>query len=162
MAVVLTLSSASGDPGQQVILNLSVTGSPVALEWDFSYPSGVTLDSVALGIVSINAAKSLARSGDECIIWSLPNNTIGDGVAATATFTISQSASGSISIGMADIVASDDMGVEISSSGVNGAVTVTSGPVVVTPGQSSSAGATPAFSVLINAGPKYGVTVGAV
>jgi hypothetical protein len=99
----LSLSSGSVVAGQTISLDLSLTapavGGPAGLQWTLSYPAA-TFSSVMVvaGPAAVAAGKSVSCSGSSgsytCMLFGLNNVTLSSGVVATATFTVSPSASG--------------------------------------------------------------------
>ena len=103
----LTLSSSTALPGGSVSLNLTLSSSasnpPAALQWTFTYPAAAVSNlSVAAGAALVSAGKSVTCSGGAsgyiCIAYGMNATTIGDGVIATVSVTLSGSSAAAIGL----------------------------------------------------------------
>lgn len=142
--ITLTVASGTGVKGNQITLavNIASTGGDqcTALQWSFSLTSDVALVSVTAGAAAIAAGKTLSRAGNLCAISSLGlnNNVIGDGVLVMITLSIAANPStGSIPVSLTGIIATDATPSSLSTSGVDGTITVDS-PVLTCPVGSSA------------------------
>ena len=137
---VLSLSSGSVVAGQTISLDLSLTapasGGPAGIEWTYSYPA-TTFSSftVVAGPAAVAAGKSVSCGGGSgtytCILFGVNTTTMGTGVVATATLTVSPAATGTFPIQILNSsgVTPSDTPVSVTASG--GQVTITS-PLTVT------------------------------
>jgi len=132
----LTLASGSGLPGSTVALNLSLSntatgGSPASLQFTLSYnATEFSAMAVAAGTVAAGAGKSIScnpSSGSMvCILYGMNTTTMGDGVVAIVSATLSASSSTtSRAIQVVQPVASSASGASIPITGAGGAVLVT-------------------------------------
>ena len=98
----LSLSSGSAVEGGSVSLNLSLSasgGAPAGLQWTLSFvPTDATSVVVAAGAALSGASKTLtcnSVSGSvTCMAIGATDSTIGNGVVATVTVTLSPATSG--------------------------------------------------------------------
>ncbi len=97
-AVTLSLSSASGAKGRQILVNLSVASvagqQPASLQWKFSYvPADLGFVVAGEGPSAVAAGKSISCGGASgaftCIAAGINKNPIPDGVLATLLFSVS-------------------------------------------------------------------------
>ncbi|HKE23919.1 MAG TPA: malectin domain-containing carbohydrate-binding protein, partial [Bryobacteraceae bacterium] len=97
----MTLSSTTAAAGTTASLNLSLSSpsgsEPAALEWTLAYPAASIANfSVSAGAALSAAGKSLScdagATGYTCIAYGLNSNTIGNGVVAILTATLTTSA----------------------------------------------------------------------
>ena len=123
----VTLSVGVGqetvDGSVVVPINLVSLGGAqaAAVQWSLSYSSDVTGVAFAVGTAAANAGKSLACSGNTCLIYGINTNTISDGTLATVTFQISSNPSTlTIPIQITGVVAATPAGDSISAAGVAG------------------------------------------
>jgi len=95
--VALSLGSASAIRGKSVSLNLSLATSggaqPTALQWTMAYPaSAVSSVSVTGGAAATAASKNVTCSSGTgktiCIVFGAGDDTVGNGVLATATLNL--------------------------------------------------------------------------
>jgi trimeric autotransporter adhesin len=134
--VSLSLATASAPAGSTVTVGMSLESSggalPSALQWTLSYPSVLSLVTVDAGSSSTSAGKSVtcATSGDSatCVLFGLNTTAIGNGQLAAVTFLIAPSASGTASVAVANVVASNPSGSSIPASAAGGAITILQPP----------------------------------
>ena len=133
MSVTITCASTTIAAGSSITLDVTIASTlPLActdIQFTLSYTADLTLTGVTNGAASIAASKTLNRAGNLCIIASVGtnNNVIGDGVLVTLAFNVSATpASTSVSVNLTSVVASDAAAGAISTSIVNGLVTITS------------------------------------
>lgn len=125
----LSLSSAnapSGVPGSLTLSLTAPTGSaPGALEWIFSYPSGVTGFTISAGPALVAAGKSISCAGTAsaytCLASGLNSNAIGNGVAATISFD--PPGATNVSVSIPNAMAASPAGASIAISGSGGVFT---------------------------------------
>jgi uncharacterized protein (TIGR03437 family) len=95
--VALSLGSASAIRGKSVSLDLSLATSggaqPTALQWTMAYPaSAVSSVSVTPGAAATAASKNVTCSNGTgktmCIVFGVGDDTVGNGVLATATLNL--------------------------------------------------------------------------
>jgi hypothetical protein len=102
----LSLASGSGSPGSVVVLNLSLTSTvtqPTDLQWTINYP---TKDFSSLTVSAGPAITAAGRSincnntpgASTCVVWGMSSSGISNGVAATLSFTISNSTTDTSSV----------------------------------------------------------------
>ena len=92
---LLSLGSASGAPGENVTLEVSLAGeaSPAGLQWSLAYPAADLLfrksqTGDAAGTVSKSIQCSDKTGRVTCIVFGLSLETISNGVVGKLTFTI--------------------------------------------------------------------------
>ena len=150
----LSLSSASGAPGAQVTLSVSLNsvGStlPAAIQWDLNYsPSDLSLMTgtyYGTGVAGSGAGKfadcnSISAGDVRCIVSGINTYTFGSGVVATLTFQIAAGTTDtSTPVSLVSPAASDANANALSISASGGTVTITQ---AVTP-VLSSLGCSPA------------------
>ena len=126
----LALSSSSAEPGGTVNLQLALNSpagkEPSSLQWTFSYPaSGLSNVSVQSGPTATQAGKSVSCAGSagtyNCLIAGLNGTKIPNGIVATATAVVQQSAT----IGVTNTLGSAADSTALAMSGAGGTVTVT-------------------------------------
>ena len=136
----LSLSSGSAVEGGSVSLNLSLSasgGAPAGLQWTLSFvPTDATSVVVAAGAALSGASKTLtcnSVSGSvTCMAIGATDSTIGNGVVATVTVTLSPATSGAtVPIAVSKATAAFANGSSLANgstetmSAVSGAITVT-------------------------------------
>src|SRR6476646_780150 len=100
-ASLLSLPTVAGAPGSTVDLPISFTsgtGTTAGLQWTFAMPPGAVSFTVQGGPAATAAGKSLYCQGNICLLTGLNANTIGNGVVATVSVTLSPAAAGVLSI----------------------------------------------------------------
>lgn len=150
----LSLSSAGAAAGGSLTLNLTLSGSaqPAGLQWTFNYSTAdFTSMTVNAGLSATNAAKSLSCAGTNgsytCILVGLNSNVIANGVVATATVTLSSSASTVRPIQLANVLGATAAGNAVVTTGGTGTVTV---PDTLPPTAPTSLSATTVSGTQIN------------
>lgn len=140
------MSSASGAPGGQVTLNLTLNtaypGSSEGLEWTLNSPSPeVASVTTTAGPAAVAAQKSLYCANQTCLLAGLNSSPLSDGVVATVTLTLSAAATGNLVVQVSNPVEAllDGTGGSITSA--NGMVSVDAISVTVTPTGASLHGA---------------------
>lgn len=95
----LALASGSALPGGTASLNLQLSGGaqPAGVQWNLAYSTAdFSSVQVTAGPASVAAAKAVDCYGvagsHNCVLSGLSTSTIGDGVVATATFTLAAGA----------------------------------------------------------------------
>jgi hypothetical protein len=136
-SISLTLSSASGSPGQTVDLGLTLGGTPQAagLQWTLTYPAA-DLSSILFsdGPAAIAADKSLQCGPNTngsiiCLIFGINTNIIDAGTVATLSATIAPAPPDEIiPLALSGLVAVDPAGSEIGITGTGGTITVQAVP----------------------------------
>ncbi len=154
--ITLTLASGTGVKGGTVMLALAIasTGGDqcTGVQFSFGHTADISLTSAVLGTAAIAASKMLNRAGDLCSVWGLNIDAIADGELLVATFTIAANpSSGSITISIDDIVASDADANPLTSSGVSGIATVDT-PVLLCPVGSTARINVPYSTTLVASG----------
>ena len=128
--VALAVGAVSGSPGSSVSVGLSLASAsglqPAALQWTLGYSAadvaGVTW---TVGTAGAAAGKSIACSGNTCILYGLNANTISDGVVAVASVWIAPTTLATvIPIQTTGVVAATGAGDAIPASGNNGIIAV--------------------------------------
>lgn len=135
----LALASGSALPGGTVSLGLQLSGGaqPAGVQWNLAYS---TSDFSAVQVVAGPAAATAAKAVDchgvagsyNCVLSGLSTSTVGDGVVATATFTLAAGANVSRPIQLTGLGASIN-GILVPVATVNAVVTMIVPPV--TPSQ---------------------------
>src|SRR6202011_4321989 len=129
----LTLSAGSGAQGSSVPLNLSLnapTGqAPTALQWTLSYaPGNIVSVNLVNGAALTGAGKTLnctAQVGSvACLASGMNANSIGNGVVAVVTVTLSASSSPTVPIAIGNPVGALPNGSALSVSGNGSTITV--------------------------------------
>lgn len=126
---VLSVSSASGAPGGQVTLNLTLNtaypGSSEGLEWTLNSPSPeVASFTTTAGPAAVSAQKSLYCANQTCLLAGLNSSPLSDGVIATVTLTLSAGATGNLVVQVSNPV-------EALLDGTGGSITSANGMVSV-------------------------------
>lgn len=136
--VAMGLSSASGNPGSAVTLDLTMDGGstdPAAsVEWTVGYStSDFSSVTVTAGAASTGAGKSVSCNSTAgamtCLAWSESSTPIQNGVVASVVLTISastQSTSSPVQLGTG--LASDGSGASLITSTSGGVVTILQPP----------------------------------
>ena len=132
--VAMSLGSGTTYPGGSITLNITVTSSsgakPQSLQWTMGYnSSAVTGVSVTPGNATTAAGKTLTcfstASTTDCVVEGINSNVIGNGVVATATFSMATGLpNGPVPVTMAPVFAAGQNGNGISSSGTGGTITI--------------------------------------
>jgi len=126
-ASLLSLPTVAGAPGSTVDLPISFTsgtGTTAGLQWTFAMPPGAVSFTVQGGPAATAAGKSLYCQGNICLVTGLNANTIGNGVVATVSVTLSPAAAGVLSIPLTSPV-------EALLDGSGAAITANSGSITV-------------------------------
>src|ERR1700733_2294330 len=135
--VALSLSSASGAPGQPVVLNLSLNATgdlPESTEWTVNYStSDFTAATFALG--SAGAGKSLSCNNGAgtatCLVWGLDSTPIPNNVVASVTLTLAGSTHDTSSaVQLSNSISADSTGAAIPTSASGATVTILQTPVL--------------------------------
>jgi hypothetical protein len=119
----LLLSPASALPGTSASLSLTLSSpagsAPVALQWTFAYPAGVTGFSILAGPALLAAGKSLNCAGSAsaytCIATGLNSNIIANGVVGTISFNSNEL--DSVSVAIPNVIAASSTGLSLAISG---------------------------------------------
>jgi len=140
------VSSASGAPGGQVTLNLTLNtaypGTSQGLEWTLNSPSPeIASVTTTAGPAAVAAQKSLYCANQTCLLAGLNSSPLSDGVVATVTLTLSAAATGNLVVQVSNPVEAllDGTGGSITSA--NGIVSMEAISVTVTPTGASLHGA---------------------
>ena len=140
------MSSASGAPGGQVTLNLTLNtaypGTSQGLEWTLNSPSPeIASVTTTAGPAAVAAQKSLYCANQTCLLAGLNSSPLSDGVVATVTLTLSAAATGNLVVQVSNPVEAllDGTGGSITSA--NGIVSMEAISVTVTPTGASLHGA---------------------
>jgi PilZ domain len=122
----LSIGSGYAKAGWTVDLPITLSGGalPNALQWSFGYSSDITSVTVAAGVSTKVAGKTLSCSGTTCIVFGGKNTTLADGVVGIATFQIAAKPSATtIEIVVKNVVAGEVNG-SIPASGGSGRITL--------------------------------------
>ncbi len=147
----LTLASGSGAQGGSVPLNLSLSASagqaPAALQWTLAYaPGDIVSVNLATGAALTAAGKTLncvAQAGSvACLASGMNGNSIGNGVVAVVTVTLSASSSSTVPISILNPVGAVADGSATAVSGIGSAISVQNSLPVVSQVQCSPASLT--------------------
>lgn len=135
---VLSVSSASGTPGGQVSLNLSIntaySGSSAGLQWTLNAPGPeVTSFTTIAGPAAVAAQKSLYCANQICLLAGSNSNPLSDGVIATVTFTLSPEATGNLAVQLSNPVEALLDGTGGSITAANGVISIVAISVTATP-----------------------------
>lgn len=135
---LLTLSSATSNPGAPVAIPLTLTtqsgSGPAAIQWTLTYnPAQISAIAATAGPALTAAGKSISCNSTPgsytCVAYGMNTTTIANGVAASVSVTAA--ATGSISVDQALGATAD--GSAITVSGVAGTVTIPVVPVLSAP-----------------------------
>jgi hypothetical protein len=140
----MVLGNGAGAPGSTVSLPLSYTsasGNTVGLQWRLSLPAAVSSYTVQAAPAAIGAGKSLYCQGTVCLLTGLNFTSIPNGVIATITLTLSNSASGSVPIQIGGPI-------EALLDGSGGTLASTTGTIAVTSGNSVVVSINPPIATL--------------
>jgi Bacterial Ig-like domain (group 2) len=143
---VLSLSSASGEPGGPVTLNISFDtaypGKSAALQWTLNSPAGeVASFNVVAGPAAESAQKSLYCVDQTCLLAGINSYPLGNGVIATVTLNLSSTATGNLVVQLSNPVEALLDGTGGSIMAANGIVNVAGLSVTVAPAFASLYGA---------------------
>jgi len=139
---VLSLSSASGQPGEPVTLNISFDttypGKAAALQWTLNSPSSeVASFNAVAGPAAASAQKSLYCANQTCLLAGINSNTLSTGVVAIVTLNLSPTASGNLVIELSNPVEALVNGSDGSITSTNGIVNVGAIAVAIKPSAGS-------------------------
>jgi len=131
-AQAVSVGSASGQAGTTVDLSINFaagTTGIATLQFDLAFSSSLTLVSTTAGTAATSAGKSATGSaipgGVRVLLFGLNQNLIGSGELAIIRFNIvTGTPPGSIPVGISNIVASDALGANVTTSGTGGSITV--------------------------------------
>jgi len=139
---ILSLSSASGEPGGPVTLNISFEtaypGKSAGLQWTLNPPFGeVGSFNTIAGPAAVSAQKSLYCAAQTCLLAGINSNPLGNGVVAVVTLNLSPTAAGNLVVQLSNPVEAllDGSGGSITST--NGIVNVEATSVTVAPASAS-------------------------
>ncbi len=143
---ILSLSSASGEPGALVRLNISLItaypGSSAGLQWTLNSPAGgVAAFSTATGPAAASAQKSLYCANQTCLLAGVNSTPLSSGVVATVTLTLSPTATGNLVVQLSNPVEVLLDGTAGSITAVNGIVSVAAAGVTIAAGSTTLYGA---------------------
>jgi hypothetical protein len=132
----LSLSSASANPGSQVVLTLSLSSASSTtsgFEWTLNAPSSmVSLVSAAIGASGSGANKSLTCNGMTCIVVGQNGTAIPNGMLASFTLQVASTASGNLAIQLNNASEVLNDGTGVSPTAVGGVISVNGGPPATT------------------------------
>ena len=132
----ISLSSGSAAAGNTVSLDLSISvvpgTGPASLEWTYSYSTAdLALVNVAAGPAAVAAGKSVSCNSSpgsyRCLLFGLNSTAIGNGVGATATFTVSPTTTRTSAAVQVTNISGATAG------GTPAAITATGGLVIINP-----------------------------
>jgi hypothetical protein len=151
--VSVQVSNGSANPGAQTSLAISMASSngstPTVMQFILLYSSsvvsGMTLEA---GPAAKSAGKQLTCAAtvgsQQCAVWGMNNNTIANGVIATASFEVSSTVTNSSSLGMTGTQSSSAQAISIPTTGSGGTLTIKPSVLVKTLACSPSTIFTPA------------------
>ncbi len=130
----ITVGDGSGQPGNTVTLNISLSSSPqnvVGTDFTLTYDTDMLdFQSMAIGSAASAASKMLSSNEPsdgtvKAVVFGLNTTAIADGVIATITFTVnSNAANGDTAITVSSVNCTDADANSVAATGVNGTVTV--------------------------------------
>ena len=131
-AQTVSVGSVSGQAGTGVDLKVNFTAGTAGiatLQFDLAYPSSLSLVSTTTGVAAATAGKSANGSaisgGVRVLLFGLNQNLIGSGEVAVIRLNIAAGTPpGNIAVTVANIVASNALGLNVTTAGTNGSVTV--------------------------------------
>jgi len=135
---ILSLSSASADPGGPVTLNISLDtaypGRSAGLQWTLNSPPGeVASFTTVAGPAAASAQKSLYCANQTCLLAGINSTPLSNGVVATVTLTLSPTASGDLVVQLANPVEALLDGTGGSIMAANGIINVAAISVAIIP-----------------------------
>jgi hypothetical protein len=150
---VLSLSSASGEPGGPVTLDISLDttypGKLAALQWTLNSPSDdVESFNTVAGPAAASAQKALYCANQTCLLTGINSNTFSTGVVAIVTLKLSPTATGNLVVELSNPVAALLDGSDGSITTTNGIVNVGAIAVAIKP---AAAGLSAAQSLQLSA-----------
>jgi len=132
----LILSAGQALPSATAVLNLSLTSlpgsEPTAIYWKLTYNPGlVSAISATAGPTAVAASKAIACAAGSgtysCLITGINSNVIQNGTVANINVTLSSTATGSITIGVANTSGASLTGNAVGITGIAGTVLVLGG-----------------------------------
>ena len=129
---LVALDRVSGAKGASVNIPIAYfkgKGSITSLQFDVLLPTGITFQSVTIGPAGTAAQKSVSANavanGVRVLIFGVNQTVIGDGLLATFRVAIGASVpSGSTSLGVTGVTASNGAGVGVQVTASTGTITV--------------------------------------
>jgi hypothetical protein len=130
--VTLTAGSASGTPGSNLELSISLmpgAASVCTLQFDLQFSTAMTYVSTTTGSAAAAAQKTananVISGGVRILVFAMNRNTIGAGPVAVVRLAIAPGTpAGSIPVSLANVAVSDPDGIGIPFTSVNGSITV--------------------------------------
>lgn len=137
---VSTGSAVAQAGGQAIIpVTFSASATPVStIQFDLTFPVSLTYAATTTGAAALAAGKTASGNavagGARVLVFGLNQTAIGSGILATVRLNVAAGTpAGSITVGIANIAASDPSGYAVPVSGISGSVTVTAPPGDTTP-----------------------------
>src|SRR5579872_1074836 len=168
--VNMSLTSASGTPGNTVPLNLQLNApagsSPATIEWTVNAPvSDVQSITAVAGPTATAASKSILCSGNTCVIYGINATPIANGTVAVLNVHLSAAAASYLAVQLSNASAASPSAANVPLSLTNGVISVLTPVLSIakTHGGSFTQGQANAnYTVTVSNGSGAGPTSGAV